>query len=150
MADSNSGADKVLDLIGMKNGYVLDYIPEGIKETHFIHEPIEGTFSLIAINYPEVAIKLVESNTMSSLELTWLAEHVGEQEVAHAGVEDLLIKLSEHSEPIVREGALYGIDNYLINRHSDILLKQLEKLMTHEHKTTAEIAKDTLLDYKDI
>jgi len=150
MADSNSGVDKVLDLIGMKNGYVLDFIPEGIKEAHFITEPVEGTFSLIAINYPEIAIKLAESNTMSDLELTWLAEHIGKQEVVHAGVEDLLIKLSEHNEAIVREGALYGIDNYLINHRSDILIKQLEKLMTHKHKTTAELAKDTLSNCKDI
>ena len=150
MADSNSSVDKVLELIGVKNGYVLDYIPDGIKEAHFISEPTEETFSLIANQYPEVAIKLVESNTMSDLELTWIGEHVGIQPVANVDVENLLIKLTDHDAPIVREGALYGIENYLTDHKSDTLIEQLEKLTKHEHHTTAEIARDTLSDYKDI
>jgi len=148
MADSNTGADKVLNLIGVKNGYVMDFIPIEIKETHFMRYPSEATFLIIGVNYPELAIELVNSNTMDWIDLTFLAEHAGKQEVAHAGIEDLLIKLSEHEESVVREGALCGIDIYLENHKSEILIDQLEKLTKHEHITTAEIAKETLNYHK--
>jgi len=147
MVESSGGADKILDLIGIKNGYVMDLVPENVKEELKVRTPCISTFEHIAVNYPELAITLVKSKTLNNIELSWVAEYIGRSKDENEKVKDLLITLSSHEKAFVREGAIYGMENYLCAKNSSFIeeiIDQLFVLLKHEHRITGEIAMDVL------
>ena len=65
------------------------------------------------LNKPQLA-SLISSGTLDDVDLTFAAEHLGR--LAHddsAFARRALTPLLSHESPLVREGALYGLDGHL-------------------------------------
>lgn len=70
--------------------------------------PCAELFAVLAARYPGDLITLTESGLLSNAALTFAAEALGETSVP--GVDVLLAGLLRHKSAMVREGALYGLE----------------------------------------
>lgn len=65
------------------------------------------------LNKPQLA-SLISSGTLSNAELTFAAEHLGQLAYDDPALaRSTLTPLLSHESPLVREGALYGLDGHL-------------------------------------
>jgi len=88
-------------------------------------KPCETMFEYLVENYPAEFIKLIKSNFLKPSDLTFAAEIAGHLKNSE-DVRNILLPLLNHSLPIVREGAIYGITNHL-DDNSRLILKKMEK-----------------------
>jgi len=70
--------------------------------------PCEGAFEFLADYFPNDLVRLVSAGILKPVDLTLAAESVGRIPV-DALVQRTLTPLLEHSDAIVREGAIYGL-----------------------------------------
>jgi hypothetical protein len=68
---------------------------------------------LMVEEHPTQLIGLIEDGVMDDAELTFVAEALGDAGESRDIVVDTLIKLSEHKSPLVREGAVYGLEGHI-------------------------------------
>lgn len=69
-------------------------------------------FSMVE-EHPIQLVGLIEDGVMDDAELTFAAEALGDAEESRDVVVDTLLKLSKHKSPLVREGAVYGLEGHV-------------------------------------
>jgi hypothetical protein len=75
-------------------------------------QPCEEMFEYLAEVYPTQLIALLGCNRLVAANLTFAAEIAGRIENS-ALVRSALLPLLEHGDPVVREGALYGLAKHM-------------------------------------
>lgn len=104
----------------------------------------EETFEELAKNNPNILVKLIIQKKISSEDLTFAAEALGQIQDSNK-VRATLLPLLNHNSPIVREGAIYGLANHINN---DVKLK-LEYIIKNDNsKGVKQTAIDILENYK--
>lgn len=74
--------------------------------------PCESAFEYLASHHPLELAKLISSEDLRDEDLTFAAEMMGTVSDA-ATVKKALIRLLKHPNPVVREGAIYGLSAHL-------------------------------------
>lgn len=74
--------------------------------------PCEHECERLAQENPERLAEWIASGTLAAAQLTFAAEHLGTWEDSER-VRAVLVPLLDHAQPIVREGALYGLSQHL-------------------------------------
>ena len=103
---------------------------EALKQLFSLPASRQGRFSqayfeLLADRDPDSLMRLIESNLLDRCDLTFAAEAAGRIEDAGLVVSSLL-RISQHSSSLVREGAVYGLSNHL-SQEVKRRLKELSK-----------------------
>lgn len=75
-------------------------------------QPCEAMFEYLATHHPEQLVVLLRSSRLSSADLTFAAEIAGSIPDSTM-VRPALVPLLSHANPVVREGAIYGLANHL-------------------------------------
>jgi hypothetical protein len=82
----------------------------------------ENEFNRLAIDNPTKLISWIEDGTMDFSDLTFAAEALNltkESEI----VVPCLLKLLGHIQPVVREGAVYGLEGHLNYKNTHHILR---------------------------
>jgi hypothetical protein len=75
--------------------------------------PCEDMFEWMADNEPGALLELIRGGTLEYYDLTFAAEIAG-RIADHSAVVQVLMPLLDHPEPVVREGAIYGLARHVI------------------------------------
>lgn len=76
------------------------------------NRPCEGAFEVLAARFPHDLAKLIELGRLGSADLTFAAEALGRSELGWL-VRHALKPLLTHASPVVREGAIYGLQKHI-------------------------------------
>ena len=75
-------------------------------------KPIESNFKKMAVEDPAEFIAWIDEESMIPSDLTFAAEIASKVKDSSLAV-PCLLKLLGHAHPVVREGAIYGIEGHL-------------------------------------
>jgi HEAT repeat protein len=105
-------------------------------------EVSEAMFEFLAANYPSDLLKLISGNVLSPPAMTFAAEIAGRISLGQT-VRTALLPLLDHSSPLVREGAIYGL-----RQHADatVVAKLRTIAMNDPSPAIRKAASDTLDD----
>lgn len=102
--------------------------------------PCEAAFELLALRFPYDLVKLIALNRLDPSDLTFAAEALGRSKIGSL-VRYSLKPLLQHSSPVVREGAIYGLQ-----RHIDAnIRRELEALATNDPSGAVRTAAEDAL-----
>jgi predicted Zn-ribbon and HTH transcriptional regulator len=103
-------------------GWIFAVGEDETKCPRCVEEPIcEATFEKWSKENPQKLIDFIEDKNNKFHQLTFAAEHAGHCKNSL----ESLIKLLDHEDAVVREGAIIGLDNY----YHKFILKDLYKLL---------------------
>lgn len=111
------------------------------KELVSWSEPCEAVFEFLSEKHPDFLAKIIEEENLQSSQLTFAAEHMG----AHSNsgkVKKVLFPLLSHPDPIVREGAIFGLSNHL---DSVVKFKLLEISKQDNSESIRKIASNIIV-----
>ena len=96
-------------------------------------------YEVLAKRNPDALLELIERHVLEPPELTFAAEAAGGIEGGRCVA--VLMQLLEHSSPVVREGAIYGLSNHL----SEAVSTKLRQLSQSDISAgVREAARETL------
>lgn len=96
-----------------KHEYIVEPLPSVASEINVRwKQPCELMFEHLATHHPDQLVALLRSSRMSPADLTFAAEIAGSI-LDSAMVRPALLVLLGHANPVVREGAVYGLANHL-------------------------------------
>ena len=76
------------------------------------NRPCEAAFELLAARFPHELARLIDGQRLEISDLTFAAEALGRCELGWL-VRHTLLPLLTHASPVVREGAIYGLQKHL-------------------------------------
>lgn len=93
-------------------------------------KPTEKEFEQLARHDPNRLVRWIETGKLAPSSLTYAVEILGRIVTDSPTVVELLIKLTHHESPLVREGAVYGLAEHLdapgvLPRLQDMAIKDL-------------------------
>jgi HEAT repeat protein len=103
----------------------------------------EAMFKNLVNNHPSQLIALLLSSSLSHSDLTFAAEIAGGISDSSA-VRPALIRLLDHPNPIVREGAIYGLSNHI----DDATRRRLRKIADKDPSRSVRTAAGDALDMR--
>lgn len=100
----------------------------------------EELFDYLAVEHPDQLVRLLLSMKMPASDLTFAAEIAGRIDDSRK-VRPVLLALLKHPDPVVREGAIYGLA-----RHVDpSVIAELQRLVTTDLSPAVRTAASDLL-----
>jgi len=105
-------------------------------------EHYEDRFVEMARSNPSGLLELLFKENISPADLTFAASAAGDIPDSELVV-PMLLKLLEHKSAIVREGAIYGLSNYL---PSDTIYDKFRELRSSDHSTGVRETLAQILD----
>lgn len=102
-------------------------------------------FDNLARSQPKLLIALIESGCMDYYDLTYAAESAGRVEDPSIVVPTLL-NLLDHSNAVVREGAIYGLSMHLDGVMRTMIRERLEIVIRDDGSESVKIAAASAID----
>lgn len=102
--------------------------------------PCEGAFELLAARFPYDLVKLIEHGRLKPSDLTFVAEALGRSKMGGL-VRHALKPLLTHPSPVVREGAIYGLQKHI----DDEVRAVLESVLAEDESRAVRMAAEDAL-----
>ena len=121
----------------------FDMLPDAIARDVSLRWPgvCEAVFDFLACQSPDGLAILIKRAELDSADLTFAAEALGHTENG-ALVRDTLLPLLEHGSPVVREGAIYGLQQHL----NDAVRQRLREISVRDPSPGVRTAAEDALD----
>lgn len=122
-----------------------DYLPREIVPEVRWEVPCRALFSYLVEHSPRTLVRLASSGVLDPVELSFAAEALGLVEPPQFA-RPVLSRLLAHPDPIVREGAIYGLATHLDSTLASSLTRLAERDPSPGVRLAAE---ETLLELEE-
>lgn len=108
------GKRKISEIVDIREKRLKEYVSDYYSGTEW-KKPCKNMFRHLSTNDPEMLVSIIKYGNLRDTLMTFALEELGRSPKSKS-IFDILVKFLDNEDSLIREGAVYGLSNYLGDR----------------------------------